>query len=1069
MAVPLCIFAGASASAEAAPAGFVTRSGSDLTLNGEPYRFTGINIYNANNASGCWYPLASGPDLGDSLDAIGAGAKVIRAWFFQALATSNGARDWSGIDHTLAVAADRGIRVVATLGNQWEHCDGPAGGAGSYKDEAWYTAGYAQPDPAGIASYRQWVAEIVERYKNNPTILAWQLLNEAEVKPSEAASSCSVNAAAILKSFATDVSGLIKSIDSNHLVSLGTIGGGQCGTQGVEYQDVHDTTTIDLCEYHDYGSPTTPMPGDQWNGLQVRIDQCNALDKPLFVGETGIRPDQLPSNISPRFPLYERANAFEAKFRAQFGAGVVGELVWAWNKDGSTEDNFDIGPGDPTLRTLTVWNSPSAGAIERISVSESGTQGDGRSVVPHVTPSGRYVLFSSEANNLTSDDTQGSSNCRRLDVFVKDRQTGTVSLVSVDSAGQPLGGFCGNVGFGISADGDRILMQTDAYRSTGSQYVGSDILVRELSTGTTRNLTAGANGQTNSNGFLTSNGRYVLFTSDASNLVTGTQSCPRHLRMYLYDLSADTVSLVSRDETENQCAGNGSNLAAISEDGRYVVFQTDADLVSDDVSQFRDLDIYLLDRETGSLTLVSRDASGVGAGAFDPSISGDGTAVAYVSDNADIVSGDTNGPGGAQRGWDVFVWDRVQDMTERVSVDSSNHELEASFRPNLSARGRFVTFAAGHAPVGSYDQSGYFDVYVRDREAGKTERIVGQAAVPGGGGTDLPRLSPTGQFVVFHSDGPTYVSGDTNQTSDVFIHERTGPVEEPLAGGDANGDGIDDVLQPSGTPAGSFSNTVQGRASLTTGTVESGSVTITDVADPTKGVRITATTDAVVWVCGPPSPPTPQLEIPAGFSVTVTCGSVTVENITGAAGSTNTVNVRAGEATVSFPAGTAGTVETTGGLSVTGVSGDGVTITIGGVTAPVPPGNSNVIYGGTGADKISGTAGSDVIIDAGGNNAIDGKGGNDAITVSGAGSNKIVGGAGNDTIETGAGNDVVDGGDGDDLIDAGNGQNDVKGSAGNDRILAGSGNDTIDGGRGHDLCNAGGGKNSIRNCEGSLP
>ena len=100
---------------------------------------------------------------------------------------------------------------------------------------------------------------------------------------------------------------------------------------------------------------------------------------------------------------------------------------------------------------------------------------------------------------------------------------------------------------------------------------------------------------------------------------------------------------------------NGANLAAVSEDGRYVAFQTDADLVPEDVSQFRDLDVYLLDRATGAVTLVSKDSTGAGVGAFDPSISGDGNFIAYVSDNANIVPGDTNGPGGAQRGWDVFV------------------------------------------------------------------------------------------------------------------------------------------------------------------------------------------------------------------------------------------------------------------------------------------------------------------------------------------------------------------------------------------------------------------------------
>ncbi len=352
---------GGIAPASAAPPGFVTASGTTLELDGQPYRFTGINVYNATNASGCWYPMASGSTLDDSLTAISAsgGPKVMRSWFFQALATTGGVRDWSGFDHTLAVAAAHGTKVIVTLGNQWIDCDGPAGGAGSFKDEAWYTGGYAQPDPGGTVSYRDWVAEIVARYKDDPTILAWQLMNEAEVKPSAGSGSCSVNAAGILKSFAADVSGLIKSIDPNHLVSLGTIGGGQCGAQGAEYQDVHDVSTIDLCEYHDYGSPNTPMPGDQWNGLQVRLDQCRALGKPLFVGETGIRSDQVAS-------LQARADAFRAKLYAQFDGGVAGELAWAWNKDGSV-GSYDIGPGDPTLALLDAFvdgppPGPSAGS-----------------------------------------------------------------------------------------------------------------------------------------------------------------------------------------------------------------------------------------------------------------------------------------------------------------------------------------------------------------------------------------------------------------------------------------------------------------------------------------------------------------------------------------------------------------------------------------------------------------------------------------------------------------------------------------------------------------------------------
>ncbi len=327
-----------------APTPFVERAGTRLFLQGNPYRFTGLNIYNANSDGDeeCWYAMSSGSTLGDSLDAIGSGKEAIRAWFFQSLATTGGQRDWSAFDHTLSVARTHGVKVIVTLTNQWGDCE-----AGGYKADSWYTGGYKQADPGGTASYRAWVSEVVTRYRNDPTILAWQLVNEAEVKPNpDLTTPCSPNAAATLKSFATDVSGLVKSIDPNHLVSLGTMGGGQCGAQSAEYSDLHSVPTIDLCEYHDYDQPQAPMPGDQWNGLQVRIDQCNALGKPLFVGETGIKPNQVGGT------LQARADAFDAKLSAQFSAGVVGELVWAWSALGSTLNDFDVGAGDPVLEVL---------------------------------------------------------------------------------------------------------------------------------------------------------------------------------------------------------------------------------------------------------------------------------------------------------------------------------------------------------------------------------------------------------------------------------------------------------------------------------------------------------------------------------------------------------------------------------------------------------------------------------------------------------------------------------------------------------------------------------------------
>jgi endo-1,4-beta-mannosidase len=331
-------------SSAAAPFGFVSRTGTRLVLNGKPFRFTGLNVYNANSRGMCWYDLQGGSALDDALTAIGPGHEVVRAWFFQPLAIAGGLRDWSAFDHTLAVAQDHGMKVIPTLTDQYGECGD--GGVNGFKPTEWYESGYTQVDPGNLVSYRNWVGEIVSRYKYDRRIAFWQLINEAEV--TEVGQPCPPGnePADILKAWTTDVSGLVKSLDQNHLVSLGTIGGGQCGAQGPQYQYVHDVATIDLCEYHDYGSPNVAMPGDEFNGLQVRINQCNVLNRPVFVGEAGIIPNQVGGTLA------HRAAAFEAKIEAQFAAGIQGFLAWDWSSLGSTLDNFDIGPGDPALETL---------------------------------------------------------------------------------------------------------------------------------------------------------------------------------------------------------------------------------------------------------------------------------------------------------------------------------------------------------------------------------------------------------------------------------------------------------------------------------------------------------------------------------------------------------------------------------------------------------------------------------------------------------------------------------------------------------------------------------------------
>jgi mannan endo-1,4-beta-mannosidase len=478
------------------PAGIVTRSGNQLQLNGQPFRATGLDIYNANSNDWCWYRM-DGTLLDDAFTSMGPD-NTIRAWFFQPLATANGTRDWTAFDRTLAKAQAHGYKVIATLTDQWGDCGQTDANHGyGYKDANWYQSAYKQLDTSGTVSYRDWVQEVAARYVNDSTILAWQLVNEPEV------GDCSTvpesTAAATLKAFAQDVAGAIKAVDPYHLVSLGTIGGGQCGTQADDYKDVMSLSDLDLCEYHDY-TPNQAIPGDQWNGLQVRINQCNELNKPLLVGELGVKPSDVGGT------LQARADIVAGKLCAQFNAGVAGILLWNWDKNGSLLDNYDIGPGDPVLDVLHTWPS----------TCDSNHDGIAEALQPAPTPAGSFV------DGSVSPETSGSiTNANGLAVKITDAPAPDGVAVTVGpGTGSVELSVCGGFAVQVAHDSSAVITCGSVKVRVASGAVkillGGGVTVVSLDAGDVAKVSTNSSG----GGFLVDN----LGTTPIDVTVDGTQA-----------------------------------------------------------------------------------------------------------------------------------------------------------------------------------------------------------------------------------------------------------------------------------------------------------------------------------------------------------------------------------------------------------------------------------------------------------------------------------------------------------------------------------------------------------------
>jgi Tol biopolymer transport system component len=216
-------------------------------------------------------------------------------------------------------------------------------------------------------------------------------------------------------------------------------------------------------------------------------------------------------------------------------------------------------------------------------------------------------------------------------------------------------------------------------------------------------------------------------------------------------------------------APTGNGRQSLSGDGRRIVFDSQAtNFVADDENGFRD--VFLRDLEAEVTERISLDAAGLEADgdSFEPSISGDGRFVAFTSEATDLVLGDSNGVK------DVFVRDLESHTTSRISVDSGGSQADAaSFAPSISGDGRYVAFASDAANLAGGDSNGTTQIYVHDRESGATTRASVDANGSGGNLASLdPYISSDGRYVAFHSFADTLVPGDANDASDVFVRDR---------------------------------------------------------------------------------------------------------------------------------------------------------------------------------------------------------------------------------------------------------------------------------------------------------
>jgi len=241
------------------------------------------------------------------------------------------------------------------------------------------------------------------------------------------------------------------------------------------------------------------------------------------------------------------------------------------------------------------------------------------------------------------------------------------------------------------------------------------------------------------------------------------------LLLWLYPASAlgALTERVSLSSEGEEGLGD-SHGAAISADGRFVAFNSEVpDLVPEDTNGA--IDVFVRQRQTGATEHVSVSTDGVqGNGPSYPiAISGAGRYAAFQSYASNLVASDTN------EALDVFVRDREAGTTERVSLTSSGGQVAGhSYLQGISADGRYVLFHSDASGIVPGDDNSTFDGFLRDREAGTTECVtLSNAGIPVGN-SGVGSISSDARYVTFVSDTPGIVPEDTNAFYDAFVRDR---------------------------------------------------------------------------------------------------------------------------------------------------------------------------------------------------------------------------------------------------------------------------------------------------------
>jgi hypothetical protein len=437
-----------------------------------------------------------------------------------------------------------------------------------------------------------------------------------------------------------------------------------------------------------------------------------------------------------------------------------------------------------------------------VSVNSVGTDsGFFGSSDPYISQNGRFIAFQSSAPNLINPQPVPVVS----GVYVRDLDTDQTRLASVSSVGAPVNG----TPISISADGRYVVFQTtdQGVTSHADSANTADLFVRDMQNNTTQLISVNAAGTATGNArsgnisinrFVrsTPNGRFVLFPSAASDLVSLPTSGEN---LFVRDIITQNTVAIAVNQAGTQAVGVFGG-GSVSDDGRYVVFSSGSNtIVSNDTNSTND--VFRRDLQTNTTELVSVNLAGTGSGnaeSVDGSGSSDGRYIAFASTASNISTmTDTNNSA------DIYWRDMTNGITKLVSVNSTgtNGGNLFSRTPQISGTGQRVLFVTPASDLASGDGNANFDL--RDMQTNSTDIVSANQSgtATGNDPTISGVVSSNGLIVAFPSSASNLISNDLNgAASDIFAFSKLPTIPTPRNIFDFDGDRKTDIgiFRPTG-------------------------------------------------------------------------------------------------------------------------------------------------------------------------------------------------------------------------------------------------------------------------------